>query len=164
MPRLWLDTAATLIVAGGGAQNFKSLMTSVTGVQTALAQMTLLRTIVGINIGLTIHDAGEGSQLVSVGIGIASQEAFAAGLGALSDPELDADFPTRGWIWRSRYRVFGFAADQPAVFTQRVDLDLRSQRKLERGESFMIATNEDVEGTSSPITIHGLIRQLWLVS
>ena len=162
MPRVWLDTAGTISAAGAGGSASKSLMTGLTATQTRFDQMTLLRTIIGINVGLTIHDSGEGSQLVLIGIGIASQEAFAAGV--LSDPHLDAEFPTRGWVWRARYRVFGFAADQPTVFTQRVDLDLRSQRKLENGESFMNVVNEDVEGISSPITIHGLIRQLWLVS
>ncbi len=161
--RLWIDTGATQTVAAAGGRGTISLMTGFTEFDTRLAQMTLLRTIIGINIGWTVHDAGEGSQLVSVGIGIASQEAVEVA-GAISDPEIDADFPTRGWVWRARYRVFGFAADQPAIHTQRVDLDIRSQRKLENGESFMTVTNENIEGASSTITIHGLIRQLWNVS
>ena len=98
---------------------------------------------------------------MSVGIGIASQEAFAAA--ALADPQTDTDFPTRGWVWRARYRVWGFAADQPAVFTRRVDLDLRSQRKLENGEAFINGFNLNQEGVSNTVVVTGLIRQLWLV-
>ena len=162
MPRVWMDTSGTLVAAGAGGENQKSLMDETTQSQQRFNQMTLLRTIIGLNVGLTIHDSGEGSQLVSLGIGIASQEAFA--VNRLSDPRIDSDYPTRGWVWRARYRVFGFAADQPAVFTQRIDLDLRSMRRLENGQSFLKIVNEDVEGVSSPITVHGLIRQLWLVA
>ncbi len=160
MPRLWIDTDLQFNV-GSSAGNAVSLMTGVSAAQTRFDQMTLLRTIVGIDIGYTVHDAGEGSQKYSVGIGIASQEAFAAD--SLSDPQTDTDFPTRGWIWRSRGRVFGFIADDPAVFTRRIDIDLRSQRKLENGEAFFTLFNTAVEGAASSITVSGMIRQLWLV-
>jgi len=161
MSRLWIDTGATLAVANASTDAF-SLMTGLTTTESRLAQMTLLRTIIGINLGYSVHDSGEGSQLVSVGIGITSNEAFATA-GALPDPEVDLDFPARGWVWRGRYRVFGFAADQPAIFTQRVDLDMRSQRKLESGLAYLIVRNEAVEGVATTIQMTGLIRQLWLV-
>ena len=123
--------------------------------------MTLLRTIIGLDVGRVVHDSGEGSEQFSIGIAIASQEAFAAV--SLSDPETSTDFPTRGWIWRSQYRIFGFAADQPTIFTRRIDLDLRSQRKLENGEAFIIFTNTALEGTPSSAKVIGIVRQLWLV-
>ena len=162
MVRVWTDTAGTLTAGSGGGQDFKSLA-ELAVTDTRYIQQTLLRTIIGLNVGLTVHDSGEGSQLVSLGIGIVSSDAYSAGLTALPDPRIDADFPTRGWIWRARYRVFGFAADQPAVYTQRIDLDMRSQRKLDNGIPLFIITNENVEGAASTITVHGLIRQLWLV-
>jgi len=160
MPRVWIDTDVELAIATG-LQNSKSLMTNIGSAQSRLEQMTLLRTIVGLDIAYTVHDSGEGSQRASIGLGITSQEAFAAG--SLPDPEVDSDFPTRGWIWRARYRIWGFAADQPAVFTRRVDLDLRSQRKLDNGESFVIIQNAALEGVATALTVTGLIRQLWLV-
>ena len=163
MPRMWIDTSAALLLAAGGSLH-KSLMTDFTRQQTRLQQMTLLRTVIGIDIGRLVHDSGEGSEMTSLGIGVASQEAFTAGVTSLPDPNIDADFPTRGWIWRARYRTYGFAADQPAVFNVRVDLDLRSQRKLENGEAFFIGHNELVNGTTSVVQVTGLIRQLWLVS
>jgi len=161
MPRIWIDTGIGMTVTSGGGKNRVSLMTGVSVTQSRFDRMTLLRTILGFDIAYSVHDAGEGSQVVSVGVGIASQEAFAGT--ALSDPETDTDFPTRGWIWRARYRIFGFAADQPAIFTRRVDLDLRSQRKLENGEAFLNATNTDEEGVAGTIKMSGLVRQLWLV-
>jgi len=136
-------------------------MSGVSATQTRFDRMTLLRTIVGLDIGRVVHDSGEGSEKIALGIGIASQEAFAGGF--LSDPNIQTDFPTRGWVWRAQYRIFGFAADQPAVFTRRLDIDLRSQRKLENGEAFLNMVVEAMEGVSSSLTVMGFIRQLWLV-
>ena len=160
--RLWIDSRIRMTLAGGGTSNDQSLMTGVAAITTRMSQMTLLRTIVGFDIAYSVHDSGEGSQLVSVGMGVASQEAFA--VGSFSDSDVDTDFPTRGWIWRAVYRIWGFAADQSTIFTRRVDLDLRSMRKLENGEAFFNAHNADEEGVSSPVFISGLIRQLWQVS
>ncbi len=162
MPRrMWIDTNLNNTVTIG-TQFLVSLMTGVSAAQTRGDQMTLQRTIIGMDLGRTVHDSGEGSELVVAGIGIASQEAFAAG--TISDPLIATDFPTRGWIWRAHYRVFGFAADQPAVFTRRIDMDLRSQRKLENGEAYLAIDVVAIEGASSTVNVTGLIRQLWLVS
>ena len=145
-----------------GTQLNLSLMTSLGPFDTRIQKMTLLRTIIGIDIARTVHDSGEGSHKVAVGIGVTSQEAFT--LGSIPEPGQDTDFPTRGWVWRAQYRVFGFAADQPAVFTQRVDLDIRAQRKLDNGESFLCASAALVDGAAATNTIVGCIRQLWLVT
>ncbi len=158
MPKIWIDTHLDNPILVG-TQLLRSLMTGVSATQTRFDRMTLLRTIIGFDVGNIIHDSGEGSQEFHIGIGVASQEAFA--LGAISDPVTDTDFPTRGWIWRATYRTFGFAADQPTIFTRRVDLDIRAKRKLENGEAFVVADNIDHEGVSSSLQILGLIRQLW---
>ena len=161
MPRLWIDTIINPAVASGGTL-LQSLMTGVSAAETRLSQMTLLRTIIGLDISHTVHDSGEGSQLADVGIAVASQEAFL--LGSVSDPGTSGEHPTRGWVWRSRYRIWGFAADQPTIFTRRIDLDIRAMRKLENGESFMRMDNAPSEGVAGSISFTGIIRQLWLVS
>ena len=160
MPRLWVDTtiASTVTI---GTQFLLSLMTGVSATQTRFDRMTLLRTIIGLDIARTVHDSGEGSERLAIGIGIASQEAFAAG--SISDPDVPTDFPTRGWVWRGQYRIFGFAADQPAVDHRRIELDLRSQRKLENGEAFLVADLIAIEGANSTTQLVGIVRQLWLV-
>ena len=161
MPNVWIDTAANLTLANNASGN-RSLMTGVSSTQTRFDSMTLIRTIIGIDVAYAVHDSGEGSQEVSLGIGVTSQEAFAAG--SLPDPEIDTDFPARGWVWRARYRVFGFAADQPAVYLRRVEVDLRSQRKLENGECYLIGHNGPVDGVATTVQVSGMVRQLWKVT
>ena len=118
--------------------------------------MTLLRTIIGVDIAHLVHDSGEGSQQVSVGVGVVSQESFAAG--SLPDPEVVADFPIRGWIFRARYRIFGFAADQPQFMTRRIDMDIRAKRKLDNGESYWRSVNTNEEGVIGVILVSGMVR------
>jgi len=158
---LWIDTLLNDAVASGG-QFARDLTTQFSTEETRLAQMTLMRTIMGVDLAYTVHDAGEGSQLFALGLGVESQEAFAAGVHP--DPFTTGDFPTRGWVFRGVWRVFGFAADQPAVFTARIDKDIRARRKLENGLSFIVGDNLALEGAASAITVTGIIRQLWLVT
>ena len=158
---VWVDHLMNTDIASAG-QLLESLMTGASSTQTRFDRMTLLRTIIGIDIGYTVHDAGEGSQRVECGIGITSQEAFAAG--SVPDPETESDFPTKPWVWRARYRIFGFAADQPTIFTRRVDLDIRAKRVLDNGEPFLVVDNSAIEGVSSSVRLVGLIRTLWSVN
>jgi len=161
MPRtVWIDTFTEGVVATA-AQRIFSLMTGVDPATSRFDRMTLTRTIIGIDIARQVHDSGEGSDLVHLGIGIASQ--LAVSTPTVPNVSVATEFPRLPWIWRGLYRVFGFAADDPAVFTQRVDLDIRSQRKLDNGECFMEIVNIAHEGTSSVINVTGLVRQLWIV-
>ncbi len=158
---LWIDARINSAI-GSGSQAALDLTAQFTGEETRLAQMTLMRTVMRLDIAYTVHDSGEGSQRVALGLGVESQEAFAAGVHP--DPDTVGDFPTRGWIYRGVWRVFGFAADQPAVDVARVDLDLRSRRKLENGLSFLVADNNPQEGVGVTVQLVGVIRQLWLVT
>ena len=158
---LWIDTLLEDLVLSAG-QGARDLTAQFSSEETRLAQMTLMRTIMRFDIAYTVHDSGEGSQRVGIGIGIESQEAFAAGIHP--DPVTIGDFPIRGWVYRGIWRVFGFAADQPAVDVARVDLDLRSRRKLESGLCFFVIDNRAVEGVASAISVTGIVRQLWLVT
>ena len=158
---LWIDTLLNNAV-GSNSQAAIDLTVQFTSEETRLAQMTLMRTVLRFDISHTVHDSGEGSQRVAVGLGIESQEAFAAGVHP--DPDTTGDFPTRGWIYRGVWRVWGFAADQAAVNVARVDLDLRSRRKLENGLSFIVVDNNAQEGVAGTIQLVGIIRQLWLVT
>ena len=161
MTRLWIDSKVDIDVASAGTENV-SLITGFQPGDTRLAQMTLLRTIIGIDVANVVMDSGEGSQSVSLGIGVTSQVAFTAA--SLPIPNLATSFPSKPWIWRAAYRIWGVAADQPIVFTRRIDLDIRAMRKLENGEVFLIVANIAQEGVANAINVSGYIRQLWNVT
>ena len=118
----------------------------------------------GIDVAYSVHDACEGSQIVSCGICVVGREALAAGTASLLNPATASDYPTRPWVWKYRSRIFGFAADQPAVFVRRIDNDLRSQRKLENGELIFRGVNAPEEGVATTLLVSGLIRCLFAVS
>jgi len=158
---VWIDQILNADIASGGTLNLDVLV-DFTNEATRLQQMTLMRTIIRIDLAHTVHDSGEGSQQFSVGLGVMSQEGFAAG--SVPDAEIRGDFPTRGWIYRGLWRVFGFAADQPAVSVRPVDVDLRLRRKLENGLCFSTFHNAPLEGTAATVKVNGIIRTLWLVS
>ena len=157
-PGFWIDTllATTTTI---GTPKIDSLMTNVSSSQSRRG-WTCVRTIIGLDVAVTVHDAGEGSQRYFIGIGVASQEAFAAG--AIADPETVTDHPTRGWLYRAGYRIFNFAADQPAVFVRRIEKDIRAKRKLDNGEMYVAQSAVAQEGATTTITTIGFIRQYWL--
>jgi len=133
-------------------------MTNVSSTQSRRG-WTCIRTIIGLDVAYSVHDAGEGSHNWWMGIGVASQEAFAAG--AVADPFNATDHPVRGWLFRSGGRVFGFAADQPAVYSHRIEKDIRAMRKLDNGEMFVEFQNTLNEGAATTIHFDGFIRQYW---
>ena len=159
-PGFWIDTVLgeTLTV---NVQQVVSLMTNYDASQSRRG-WTLVRTIIGFDIARAVHDSGEGSHLVSSGIGIAFQEAFGVGQTAIPSPQTPTDFPVRGWIWRAQHRVWGFAADQPTIFTARIDKDIRAKRKLDNGEMYVTFMSTLEEGAAATIQVNGLIRQYWL--
>ncbi len=138
----WMDTIFDQDIAAGGSAS-QSLITGLTDVDTRLSQMTLMRTIVRMDIAPAVMDSGEGSVVVDCDIGIVTQVAFA--FPTLPNPAAEGDFPVRGWVWRARWRVWVTAADRAVVVWRQVDVDLRSRRKLENGELFVIWENGPIE-------------------
>jgi len=65
-------------------------------------------------------------------------------------------------MWREISRIFGFAADDPTVYSRRIEKDIRAKRKVDNGECWLSIVNEALEGTSGTIRVLGLIRQYWL--
>jgi len=162
MTTFWADHLPNLTVATGSLAR-TDMLVDMASVPARHERMTLTRTVIGIDVARITHDSGEGSDQVFLGIGVLSRDAFAASGAAIPDPFVMSDYPARGWVWRAAYRVYGFAADQPAVFNRRIDLDIRAQRKLENGILTLAVKNTAFEGTSSVITVSGIIRTLWRI-
>ena len=119
--------------------------------------MTLIRTIISVSAFSTTVAGAWGVQTVDIGIGVASQEAFAALV--LPDPSSPVDKPPRGWIWKTNRIVSqNGAGGQVAYF---IEADIRGARKVENGEVYVIVDNNFVTGTSFTVTLRGLIRTLY---
>ena len=153
---LWVDTVFNTDVAVG-AQNLTSLMTGVSSTETRFMGMTLLRTIIGLDIAPTVHDQGEGSSLVSVGIGVTSQEAFAAGV--FPAPRTATDKPPRGWVFRTQELVTQNGVGTPIVTSFKADI--RGARKVENGELYLIVDGTFETGATFAVNVFALIRTLY---
>ena len=111
---------------------------------------------------LTLTGATEGAVtgdvMVDFGIGVASQEAFSAG--AVSDPTDPSAQPLRGWLYRcrqfARQTTEAGHPDTAFVWT----FDVKSQRKLDTGELFLVVEPNNIIGTSFNIRLIGTIRVL----
>ncbi len=153
-PTDWIDTRVIMSAVSGG-QARQSLMTGVAPVN--MRGMTVIRTIVV--LGMISQDvAGAwGIQQIDLAIGVASQEAFAAGV--VPDPNSDTDKPPRGWVFRSQRLVAQNGVGHQVVFP--LEMDIRGARKIENGELYVVANNTFVNGTSFTVKVQGLVRTLY---
>ena len=162
MGTLWADQILNEAVAGGGGRDISFLgLASLTAIDRRLAKITLIRTIIGIDIQPTVPDSGEGDQLLAIGIGLVSDEADTTA--STANPASENEHPTKGWIWRTQYRVYAVAAGDQNRHPLRVDLDIRAQRKLDNGRMALMLANTDNQGVSTAITVTGVIRMLYMV-
>ena len=160
MPTLWFDTLVGINVTSG-TNGSQLLGGDLSELQRRTERLTLLRTIIRLDIAAIVRDSGEGDNILAIGVGVASQEAAAAGV--FSDPDVSTDYPTTGWVWRSRYRIYAVSTNDQNIDLVRVDLDLRGKRLIKNGRLFLNATNTVNQGVDTGIAVLGLIRTLYLV-
>ena len=154
----WVDSFVSLIMSTANG-DVESLMTGLSSTESRMG-LTLMRSILCLEVGRLIPDSGEGNDIVDIGIGIASQEAFAANV--LSDPNVITEFPIGGWIFRCRVRTFGFAADASVAYSRVIERDLRNKRKINNGEMFITGFNTANQGSASTCSVDGIVRNLYL--
>jgi len=150
----WHDTIVAQTPASG-AQVFFSLMTAVNAEEAR--GLTLIRTLVRVSLLSNTTAGAWGSQIVDMGIGVASRDALAAG--ALPDPNIATDEPPRGWVYRTRETPI-----QNGVGTNwvtRVEADIRSARRIDGGDLFFVGNNSVFMGTAFAVEIRGLVRCLF---
>jgi len=152
-PTDWLDTRLGMTVASG-AQSSQSLMGAVSNIEAR--RYTLIRSLLRLELLSLSTAVAYGVQIVDIGVGIISVEAFTAGV--FPDPNVDNDKPAKGWIYRTQVAVSqnGIGTVIPISLTA----DVRGARKIERGELFIVANSASVVGTTFTIGINGLFRAL----
>ena len=141
----WQDTIFdSTTLAAGILQEFDLLANAPTS-----DTLTVERILVDVWYFPGPTNENEGLAQVSFGIGVASQEAFAANI--LPDPQSQTEYPARGWL---------YVATQPALQTMpsggtpaamwRMDChfkaDIRARRKIDKGILFLNTKNLTVSG------------------
>jgi len=156
MPRRtdWIDTRVDE-TSVSGSQSITSLLPGITPADAR--GMTLIRMIVKFGLYSNTTAGSWGVQRVDMGIGVASQEAFSAS--ALPDPATASDKPARGWIYRTQQLVSQNGVNHN-IFVD-VAADIRSARKIENGELYLIWDNSPETGTTFTVNVHGLVRCLF---
>ena len=155
-PTDWVDTVVNLEVSDGASIQ-TSLVTGLAPVNTR--GMTVIRTILSLGLYSNTIAGAWGVQLVSLGIGITSQEAFAAGV--LPDPDVATDKPPRGWMWR--HVTLAEQNGAGTMIVHHMTADIRGARKVENGEVYLVVNNDTVKGTTFQVNVRGLVRQLYKV-
>ena len=120
--------------------------------------LTLTRCIGDLTFLSGTTAGANGQQRLSLGIGMASREAFTAGV--LPDPESETEEPARGWVYRTVLGVTQSVQAQPMV---RLQFDIRAQRRLDSGRLWVRVVNLDVGGTGFNILVCGIVRSLFLL-
>ena len=158
MPRTteWKDNIVSFNLATG-AGAFESLVVNFS--EPDKRGMTLVRTLLRLNFFSTSIAGAYGVQIVSLGIAVAFQEAFAVGLTALSDPQTESDRPIRGWVYRTQVAPSQNGIGTPLVTS--LTADIRAARKLENGELYVTSFSAAGVGTTFTVAVTGLIRTLF---
>ena len=111
-------------------------------------------------ISTTVMDS---TSIVDVGIGVASIEAFDAGVAALPSPSVDTEFPPRGWLYVSSQEVaeqlHGSTGESIQVTPARFSFDLRAMRKIDKGRLFLVMNNTNLV-VGGAMTVTGRVRAL----
>ena len=156
MPRRtdWVDTILNEVPTSGG-QASDSLLGGLSEQDTR--GLTLIRMILAFSLTSESIAGAYGIQSIDVGVGVVSQEAFAAGI--FPDPVTASDKPPRGWIYRTNRAVAQNGAGSPII--QEVLADIRGARMVENGELVIIVNNSNIVGTSFTCRVRGLVRCLF---
>ena len=154
----WEDTLINFQIASG-AQGITNLLVNLN--RDERRGLTVIRTLVRLDLLPATPDAAFGEQALCMGIGVSSEEAFSAA--ALPDPNVAGDRPARGWIFRDVYVVKDHTAEDGSSPIRRVEMDLKSKRKVDSGQLFFAFNNDPIRGTVFDVRVHGLVRMLYLM-
>jgi len=153
----WIDTLVSGVVSSAG-QVRDSLLSDY--ISNELAGWTLTRQLVHIWYAT---DSTQGSFLkagIDVGVGLVTQEAFAAGI--VPDPGTEGDRPVLDWVWRDRLMIMSNTDVTVRMPQIELRLDIRSKRKIGDGELLLIHDNTAIN-SGFQVRLHGIVRSLFLL-
>ena len=121
--------------------------------------LTLTRLIGTLSMGSSTVAGAWGTGRLAVGVGIASREAFTAGI--VPDPRSETEEPPRGWVYKTIEGIAQNGISTPVL--THVRFDIRSQRKLDSGRLYLALDYDSELGTTFVARVFGLVRALYLL-
>ena len=158
MPRRtsWEDMIADSSITSGSFRNL-DMLPNLTADETR--GTTVTRIIGSINLFSGTVAGAWGKQIVDIGIGVISEDAFNAG--AVPDVNQQSDQPQRGWLYRTRMMVEQNGTGSQIVYPVR--FDVRAQRRIDAGTMFLGFTSAAGTGTSFTVEMAVLTRSLLIL-
>ena len=153
----WDDSRVAATVGSGASTTGQLLVENVADPEKR--GCTLVRMILDLSLVATPPGAVSGMQRLSIGIGLVSDDAFSAS--AFPEPSETDDFPVGGWIYRGMRLIRDETLASGIIAQERLYLDLRVQRKLERSSVVFMTKNDAVEGSTFSVAVQGLVRSLY---
>jgi len=161
--RAWADTLISASFPVVSSQVVVNLLTTLIPSD----MITAVRLVIRLQcVPQNLSDDIDGGTTISFGIGVSALEAFTALV--LPDPEIDADVPARGWLWKSVMLAVANSVTGPPAhdvyFGTTLEADVRAMRKVDRGVLYlsMRSTDNAVSGSYLPTAVIGLVRVLCL--
>ncbi len=158
--RTWADRTIDILITSGGQTIPIDLLADL--------PTSDVKTVTRIIGRLTIVSADpdtavSSTQRVDIGIGVASQEAFTAGI--VPDPNVQADYPTQGWLWIDSPTIVKVNASgtTEASLIPVITWDVGAQRKVDKGVLYMVANSTAILAGTESVRMVGRIRCLVLL-
>ena len=131
-----------------------------TGLQILEDGVTLVRTRGQAYIRIAVSAAATDFMSGAMGIAIASENAFGAGVSSLMDPFNDSEWD--GWLWHTFFHVGGSTGGTDAV--QRFEIDGKAMRKIAALDVIYGVTRIQLEGGTVTAHTGADTRMLFKVS
>jgi len=147
--------------AVSGVRNPINLLTTLTASDTVTAIRIIIRMHV---VPQNLSDNIDGGAVVDMAIGVAALEAFTANV--VPDPDVAAETPARGWLWKDRLIAVGNSVTGPPAhdvyYGTSLHADVRAMRKVDRGILYLAIAIRDmgVSGSFLPTSVIGSVRVL----
>ena len=161
-PRLWADLLLNIQL--GTASTITPLNPLMDLSDSQVERVTIVRTIMEIRLYPdAMANSVDGAVNIDLGLGISSKEEATGNLHP--DPDTQSDYPRHGWLYRTRRVVCNQQSTGVVeAFTfPLIHENIMSQRKLDRGEEYLMIVSSVSSGTGFTVRIAGIIRTLVLL-
>ena len=160
--RAWADTVFTAVTLGVNGSNLDDLLVNAPTVDT----LTAIRIIGDLTIEFD-PTATRSDQLnvVHVGVGVTSREAFVAGVNSIPLPNAETEYPPRGWLYvatKSCMSTIDATNQATESKAAHFEFDIRSMRKIDKGVLFLVVQSILGKGGGVTVLVSGRVRALCL--